>query len=169
MQNVEKREEIKRLLRKAVAALGDITDKIDEVTSTLSLALSLAEYREKAVIPEEVVETRKESYEPVPITFEKQEKRVAEVSAVVARPINSKFKTLEGLVSEGTHIKSMSMELGEIKEWVMGLSPTFSPILYQIDQWSRKLRNYPYDKLTDQDGGELTYSIHEWKTRLSRV
>ncbi|MFB0564038.1 MAG: hypothetical protein ACETWM_22795 [Candidatus Lokiarchaeia archaeon] len=169
MHDSEKREELKRTLRKAVAALGDISDKIDEVTSTISLALSLAEYRETAVIPEEVVESRKERYEPIPITFEKQEERVAEVSAVVARPINSKFKTIEELASEGTHVKSMASELDEIKDWVMGLSPTFSPILYQIDQWSRKLKHYPYDKLTDQDGGELMYSIHEWKVRLSKV
>lgn len=169
MPDSEKRDELKRILRKAVSALGDISDKIDDVTSVLSKALTLAEYKEKAIIPEEIVETRKESYEPVPITFEKKEERVAEVSRVVARPINSKFKTLESLISEGTHIKSMASELDGIKDWVMGLSPTFSPILYQIDQWSRKLKNYPYEKLSDQDGGELMYSIHDWKVKLSKV
>ncbi|MGQ9722272.1 MAG: hypothetical protein ACUVXA_13230 [Candidatus Jordarchaeum sp.] len=169
MPDSEKRDELKKILRKAVSALGDISDKIDDVTSVLSKALTLAEYKEKAIIPEEIVETRKESYEPVPITFEKKEERVAEVSRVVARPINSKFKTLESLISEGTHIKSMASELDGIKDWVMGLSPTFSPILYQIDQWSRKLKNYPYEKLSDQDGGELMYSIHDWKVKLSKV
>lgn len=169
MLDSEKREELKRILRKAISALGDISDKIDEVTSVLSTALTLAEYTERVIIPEEIVEAQRERYDPVPITFEKKEERVAEVSTVVARPVNSRFKTLEELVSEGTRVKSMSSELDDIRDWVMALSPTFSTLLYKISQWSRKLKSYPYEKLTEQDVGELMYSIHEWKVRLSKV
>jgi len=165
----EKREELKSALRKAVSVLGDISERIDEVTSILSKALSLAGYREEPVVSERSVGVEEESFRPIPITFEKKEEKAVEVSSVIARPINSKFKTLEELVSEGTHIKSMCAELDALKDWVMELSPTYSSILYQINQWSRKLKNYPYDKLTEQDGGELLYAIHEWKTRLSKV
>lgn len=167
MTETEKRDELKSALRKAVALLGDISEKINEVTSTLSLALTLAGYREEAVIPGEVAEAK--SSAPIPITFQKKEQRVAEVSSVVARPVESKFKTLEELVPEGTRIKAMYTELESLREWVMGLSPMQSSILYQINQWSRKLKNYPYPKLSEQDGGELMFSIHEWKVRLSKI
>ena len=166
MTETDKRDELKSALRKAVALLGDISEKIKEVASTLSFALTLVGYREEAVISE-VAEAK--SSAPVPITFQKKEERVAEVSSVVARPIESKFKNLEELVPEGIHVKAMYTELEALREWVMGLSPMQSSILYQINQWSRKLKNYPYPKLTEQDGGELRFSIHEWKVRLSKV
>nr|MDO8082815.1 hypothetical protein [Candidatus Freyarchaeota archaeon] len=167
MTEIDKREELKSTIRKAVALLGNISEKINEVTSTLSLALTLAGYREEAVIPGEVAEAK--SSAPIPITFQKKEERVAEVSSVVARPIESKFKTLEELVPGGTRIRAMFAELEDLRDWIMGLSPMQSSLLYQINQWSRKLKNYPYPKLTEQDGGELMFSIHEWKVRLSKI
>jgi hypothetical protein len=169
LSEAEKREELKKALRKAIALLGDISEKIDEASSTLSAALSLAGYREEVVIPEHIRELEKEAPPPKPITFEKKEERVAEISTVLTRPIDSKFKNLEELVQEGTHIKSMCNELDNIRDWVMGLSPTQSSVLYQITQWSRKLRNYPQERLSDQDGGELMYSIRDWKARLSKI
>jgi hypothetical protein len=165
----EKREELKNTLRKAVALLGDISEKINNVTSTLSLALTLAGYKEEAIIPSDVAEAEKKNSTPIPITFQKKEPRVAEVSKVVARPVDSRFKTLEELVPEGTHVKAMASELDEIRDWITGLSPTQSSVMYQINQWGRKLKNYPYEKLTEQDGAELMFSIHEWKMRLSRI
>ncbi len=169
MSEAEKREEMKKALRKAIALLGEISDRIEEVTSALSTALSLAGYKEEAVIPERVRELEMETPPPKPITFEKKEERVAEISTVLTRPIDSKFKNLEELVQEGTHIKSLCTELDNIRDWVMGLSPTQSSVLYQITQWSRKLKNYPQEKLSDQDGGALLYSIRDWKARLSKI
>ncbi|WXG39703.1 MAG: hypothetical protein WED07_02535 [Candidatus Freyarchaeum deiterrae] len=169
MAENDKREELKKTLRKAVALLGDISEKIDEVTSALSFALSIVGYREGASIPEGVVVAGAKGSPPVPITFKKKEDRVAEVSKVVARPVDSRFKTLEELVPEGTHIKAMVSELDEVRDWIMGISPTQSTVMYQINQWSRILKNYPYQKLTERDGGELMFSIHEWKTRLSKM
>ncbi|MHA1605764.1 MAG: hypothetical protein ACTSV0_02825 [Candidatus Freyarchaeota archaeon] len=169
MADDEKREELKSALRKVINLLGEISERIDEATSMLSNALSLIGYREETVAPARGFRVEDEGSAPIPITFEKREEKVAEVSSVIARPINSKFKTLEELVSEGIHIKSMYAELDALRDWVMELSPTHSSILYQINQWSRKLKNYPHDKLMDRDGGELLYSIHEWKTRLSKV
>lgn len=169
MSEAEKREELKKTLRKAIALLGDISDKIDEATSALSAALTLAGYKEEAIIPERLRELEMETPPPKPITFEKKEERVAEVSTVLTRPIDSKFKNLEELVQEGTHIKSMCSELDSIRDWIMELSPIQSSVLYQITQWSRKLKNYPQERLSDQDGGELMYSIRDWKARLSKI
>ncbi|MEM2146263.1 MAG: hypothetical protein QW279_12945 [Candidatus Jordarchaeaceae archaeon] len=166
MTEIEKREELKNALRRAVALLGDISEKIKELTSTLSSALATLGYREETVTSE-VAEVK--SSAPIPITFQKKEERVAEVSSVVARPIESKFKTLEELVPEGTHIKAMCTELENLREWVMGLSPMQSSVLYQINQWYRKLKTYPNPKLTEQDSGELRFALHEWKVRLSKV
>lgn len=166
MTEIEKKEELKNALRRAVALLGDISEKIKELTSTLSSALAMVGYREETVVSE-VAEVK--SSAPIPITFQKKEERVAEVSSVVARPIESKFKALEELVPEGTHIKAICSELENLREWVMGLSPMQSSILYQINQWYRKLKNYPNPKLTEQDSGELRFSLHEWKVRLSKI
>jgi hypothetical protein len=63
----------------------------------------------------------------------------------------------------------MACELDDIRDWITEITPTQSAVLYQINQWSRKLKNYPYNKLTEQDEGELTFSIHEWKIRLSKI
>ncbi|MEM3525902.1 MAG: hypothetical protein QXV37_00680, partial [Candidatus Jordarchaeaceae archaeon] len=160
MTEIEKREELKNALRRAVALLGDVSEKIKELTSTLSSALAMVGYREETMVSE-VAEAK--SSAPISVTFQKKEERVAEVSSVVARPIESKFKALEELVPEGTHIKAMCTELENLRDWVMGLSPMQSSILYQINQWCRKLKNYPHPKLTEQDSGELRFLIHEWK------
>ncbi|MBS7247168.1 MAG: hypothetical protein QXW47_09375 [Candidatus Jordarchaeales archaeon] len=182
-------QEIMSLLRRVVSTLKEVSVKINEASYTLSTvvgmleSLKLPEERKEVSAAVEVTEGAAPSVAGVetvkaaeseagakPTVAEAAgEERLVKVSERVRKPIEERFKKLESLIEEGTKPVEIAEELLSMKSWIYEEYPSFLPIVYHIDMWSRKLKSYGAPTLSPSDKSRLLFSVAEWKERMTKV
>ncbi len=181
-------QEIMSLLRRVVSTLKEISAKVNEASYTLSTVAGMLESlkfpeerKEVSVAVEETggappavgVESVKAAEGEAggkPVAVEAAgEEQLVKVSERLRKPIEDRFKRLEALIEEGTKPVEIAEELLSIKSWIYEEYPSFLPIVYHIDMWSRKLKSYGAPTLSPSDKSRLLFSAAEWKERMTKA
>ncbi|MBS7288646.1 MAG: hypothetical protein KIH01_07880 [Candidatus Freyarchaeota archaeon] len=184
--------ELISLLKRAASTLKEASVKVNEVFYTLSTVVGMLESFKLPEAPKEVgtaVEGKVEEVAPSEVVAvgppeaargeaaaradvaveASGEERLVKVSERVRKPIEDRFKRLEALIVEGTKPGEIAEELLSMKSWIYEEYPSFLPIVYHIDMWSRKLKSYVGPTLSPSDKDRLLFSVAEWKERMMKA
>ncbi|MEM1798448.1 MAG: hypothetical protein QXX87_04415, partial [Candidatus Jordarchaeales archaeon] len=182
------------LLKRIVSALKDVSVKVNEASYTLSTVVGMlesvkfplvtggaeaaAEVKREEAAPEaaekvSAVESGSvaavSEVKPVEAAEVAGEEHLVKVSERLRKPIEDRFKRLEKLIEEGDKPGEIAEELLSIKSWIYEEYPSFLPIVYHIDMWSRKLKSYSGPSLSPGDKTRLMFSVSEWKERMMKA
>lgn len=182
------------LLKRVVSALKEVSVKVNEASYTLSTVVGMlesvkfppvaggaevaAEVKGEEAAPAAVEKVSAvesgaaaavSAAKPVEAAEAAGEERLVKVSERLRKPIEDRFKRLEALIEEGNKPNEIAEELLSIKSWIYEEYPSFLPIVYHIDMWSRKLKSYSGPSLSPSDKARLMFSVSEWKERMMKA
>lgn len=182
-------QEMMSLLRRVVSTLKEVSVKVNEASYTLSTVVGMLESLKPPEERKEVSVAVEATEEVAPSAASAEtvksvegeagakptavevagEERLVKVSERVRKPIEERFRRLESLIEEGTKPVEIAEELLSMKSWIYEEYPSFLPIVYHIDMWSRKLKSYGAPTLSPSDKSRLLFSVAEWKERMTKV
>jgi len=173
--------ELSYTISTAIGMIEDLKPAVEEVVEEAAERLEeVAVQVEEAAEPAKEVEAVAADVEPSVVEAESavtaappppkpEEERLVRVSERIRKPIEDRFIKLENLIEEGTRPIEIAEELLKMKSWIYEEYPSFLPIVYHIDMWSRKLKSYSEPALTPSDKARLLFSVGEWKERMLKA